>query len=203
MRKIKFLLFSLFVLCCGLPRLFAAQEFDSSLFIENENSPYRFAEHLPTDAESSLIKPEVYLKNGVWTEDRFVFPGTTGATDLVLSRESLDGKPVELVKFQTFAGLNRRLRFDKVSPGATLVFYFKVTRSNEDVRSKENNSVYVRLYAGRKLVDRLRLSAEDGWTKKIFALHSARFLKQKLHITLEISGDDDASILSLFGYVYG
>ena len=190
----------LFVLVWGFAgSLWAVQELDPAFFSENENSAYRFTEHLATDAEVVLMKPKVYSKNGVWAEDRFFFPGTGGDTDLVLSQETIDSKPVEMIQFQSYAVLNRTIRFFQVAPPSRLVFYFRVTR-NDKQPVKNSNAVYVRLFAGRYLVSRLRLSPDDGWVQKSFPLQSVRFLKQNLKITLDVIGDDDVSVLSLFGY---
>lgn len=186
-------------------RLFAdPQELDPGFFSESENSVYRFAENLPTDASTVLIKPEAYVKNGVWAEDRFLFPGTKGDTDLLLGQELIGGKPVPVIQFQAYGGMDRTLRFERVIPTARLIFYFRVARrekeSDRSAKGKDVSSVYLSLYAGQKLVDRLRLTVEDGWVKKTFSLSTARFLKKKLKITLDIKGDDDNSVVSLFGY---
>ena len=179
--------------------LFAAQELDPGFFSENENSAYRFTEHLATDAEVVLTKPKVYSKNGVWAEDRFFFPGTGSDTDLVLNQETLDGKPVEMMQFQSYAVLSRTLQFFQVPPSAHLVFYVRVTRSDKQP-AKNSNTVYLRLFVGKHLITRLRLSSDDGWVHKSFLLQSVRFLKQNLRVTLDVVGDDDAFVVSLFGY---
>jgi len=175
-----------------------ASEQSGATYIELQGSSYKLAEEMATHGASLLIVPEAYTKFGVWTEDRFMFPGSLEGSDVVVAYEKIDDKPIEIIQLQLRSNVTRTLEFSQIKATPTLVLQFKAPPS--ETNDKAVSSIYIRVYIGKMLLDRLRVSSDAEWVRKEYSLSNAQFLKQKLNLTLSMSCDAEESMLMLFGY---
>lgn len=172
-----------------------------SISVTNElkSSPYKLVDRLGIDSKSVLIFPKSYTKMGVWTEDRYIFPGASAEFEVMIAGDKINDKPIDIIKLQLNSSITRILEFSQIQATPRLVLQFKVPA--KELNKKDLSSIYIGVYIGKRLVDRLRLSADIGWTRKEYSLGNAQFLKQKLNLTLRVSCDSDDSNLLLFGYL--
>jgi len=197
-RSIKLLFLGLALF--GLIRLgYAGEQTAISAYQELEVSSYRLADRLATHGTSSLILPETYTKRGVWAEDRFIFPGAPEGSEVLISGDKIDDKPINTIQLQLKSGLTRTLEFSQVQAKPKLVLQFK--NPSKVAGDNSVSSVYIRVYIGSRLLDRLRLTSDGEWVRKEYSLGNAQFLKQKLTLTLSMNCDSDESMLKLFGYL--
>lgn len=177
----------------------AAEEIqEAQIFEEVEASPYRFSDRLATDAAAYLTSESGYTKRGVWAEDRFIFPGAEEEADILLDTTKLDDKPIEIIELQLHKSSERKLQFEQMTAGKELVLRLKASSPPD---GPEINSVYLTVYLGTKLLDKLRLAPEMDWISRRYTFKSARFLKEKLTLTLKISTEDESAQLSMLGYI--
>lgn len=170
-----------------------------SVYNELESSPYKLVERLPTVGSSALVIPEAYTKPGIWAEDRFIFPGASEDSEVLITGDKIEDKPIEIIQLQLQSNLTRILKFSEIQAKPRLVLQFKAPP--QELADKSVRSIYVKLYIGKRLLDRLRLTPDSEWVRKEYALSNAQFLKQKLSLTLNMTSDSDQSMLMLFGYL--
>ncbi len=171
----------------------------AAAYHELESSPYRFAERLATDGASSFVFPEAYTKIGVWAEDRFVFPGASGDSDVLVGRDKIGDKPIQIIQLQLHENTIRTLKFSQIEAKPRLVLQFKA--SPNELGSESVTSIYIRVYIGKRLLDRLRIATDSEWIRKEYQLSNAQFLKQKLTLTLSMTCDAEEPILMISGYL--
>ncbi len=164
---------------------------------------YDLADRFPTAADLQLIQSDDLLRRGIWQEDRFVFPGAGQSSDVQLVPLTLSGTRVEVIRCRPSPDQLSRIHFSQVAPGADFVLYLRVssTREEDGTPRKETGAVYLKVFAGRKLLLRTRMTSEDGWVEKKLSLGSSRFLKAKLNLSLEITSDDLDDAVMLAGFV--
>ena len=196
MRTLKFLAITFVSLWLSSPLAGASESMLA--YRELENSAYRFTDKLPTDGRSELIKPELYRKQGIWAEDRFIFPCAGKDADLIFKTSKIDDKSIETIELQLKPGLTRYLKFTDIASAAKLVVYFRVLPPAEN--EKTLASTYVSISIGKRLLDRVRLTPDMLWVRKEYPFKSARFLKQKLSVSLNMAAGDDNALLTIFGY---
>jgi len=166
---------------------------------ELESSPYRFAERLATDGASLFVFPEAYTKIGVWAEDRFIFPGSSGDADVLVGGDKIDDKPLQIIQLQLHSNTIRTLKFSQIEAKPRLVLQFKAPPN--ELGNSSLSSIYIRVYIGKRLLDRLRIATDSEWIRKEYQLSNAQFLKQKLTLTLSMTCDAEESMLMILGYL--
>jgi len=163
------------------------------------SSPYSLVSQIANTGSTELSYPEVYLKRGIWAEDRFIFPGAPEDTEVLIGTALIDDTPIDVIQLQLRTAMLRSLKFSQIPPRKSLILYLRMPPVKQE--GQVMVSSYVRVYLGNRLLDRVRITPDADWVRKKYPFESAQFLKQKLELTLKISSDTDAAELMLFGYV--
>ena len=177
----------------------------NNFFEQKSDEKFDLVSNFPTSAETMLVLPS-FVKQGVWQEDRFVFPGAESATDMMLDQAQLAGELTEVIRCQPSPDDVKRIHFPHIAPGSKVLLYTLVSPIESDVpgpggSSSDTGAVYLKIFAGAKLLKRTRVTASDGWVQTGLSLGSSRFLKKNLNLTVEISADSMKNIVTIAGFV--
>ena len=156
-------------------------------------------ETLNTQASAELIRKNFYEKPGVWQEDRFFFPGQSRSVNIGRREVLWEGEERPAIMVRPLGGYTQRLIFRDVSQSSSAVFYLKsnAIRGTDETSS---GAVYVRIWLGKKPIERVRISPEDGWKKVKIDLGGVRFLPARVSMILDVTTDVQQGLeLNVFG----
>jgi hypothetical protein len=180
------LFFSLLVFFPMMQLTVMAAEASDPFMDSEEQVVYRFEEHL-FNAETVAYPKGKSEVEGIWKEDRFIFQTLGPEAHIKIVTETIDGEPQQAISFNPVEKVRRKLLFKEVTPGSTLVMYYKIARSE---KANKNQYVFLRVKAGQKLLKSMRLfTDEEGWKKEVFSLGIVPFLNHEIEVSFEVSSD--------------
>ncbi|MSR77248.1 MAG: hypothetical protein EXS63_03335 [Candidatus Omnitrophica bacterium] len=125
-----------------------------------------------------------------WTGKYFDF-GNLGEAHRIGTHPGIfEQKQVTAIYLQPFKESRKTLQFSQVPPGGTLAFYYGIQDSDIELKeSKESNYFYVRIWAGKKLLQRVRVARELGWKRIDIPLGVVSLLTNPIMLSFDVVSD--------------
>lgn len=192
-KKTTWLLLSFFTLSANLP---AAHAQERDFFPEASNqSIYIFSEHLP-EAQAEIFFANKENRKGIWEQEQFQFYGLQDDSQIrvVSGTEGKGDTPWQAMQMNSLPMSSRKLQYMNVPTGQTLNIYYKLELRKEDQEkfAKQNFFIYFSIYAGKKMLRKIRLSSQEkGWLQVTLPLDTLSLLNRSFPVTFGLTGTDD------------
>ncbi|MBN1688678.1 MAG: hypothetical protein JW893_06220 [Candidatus Omnitrophica bacterium] len=168
----------------------ASEEFQKEIekeILNNPNVIFEFYENLSLAQATIIHRREGHIE-GVWKNDRFVFP-KRGEQDVIrVGTGSFKGVKRRGIYCHPTQQAIKRLRFLMVPPGKKLVIQYGI--DDLGVNERVTSHVYLKIWVGEHELGRIQIANEKGWFKKVYPLGVVRYLKRPVVITFEVTADN-------------
>ena len=160
--------------------------------MEEFDSAYSFPENL-LGAET-LIRYHLKQQKkksefkGRWKKDHFDFNPIGQEADMRVLSLKIDDEKEKVISFRPLAKALRRIRFQAVPPGGTLLLIYKIDRKNQ---ARQADYFYFQIWAGTHMLKRVRIASnQTEWQKLKLDLGVISFLSRELSFTFELDADE-------------
>lgn len=209
-RKFWALLF-LFAALMAAPGPGRAEE-EEILPVLDPMSTFIFPEHL-NEANAEIISASGESRRGIWEQDQFQFYGLDSSTKIAaVSGTSVSGETAwQAIQMNTVPKRTRKLQFLNTPTGQQMVLYYRILPQTEQepaakpegesaydkskAAPKQNVYFYFNVFAGKKLIKKIRVSTQDtGWKKDSVDFKILSLLNRNFPLTFTLSGSETISI---------
>ena len=159
---------------------------------------YPFHQYL-SEAEATILSTEKKMKGkelkrevlarGIWQQDRFTFQGYKQDVRIRNEVHTYGGVSEAGIFFHPIQNAIRRLRFPNVPTGRFMIVYYGIDDVGIDQGAK-GATVYIHIWVGKHHLERIMVSNEKGWKKRMIDLGVLSFLKRDVPVTIEVSADN-------------